>query len=87
MTLDKVTMVVEDTSNFYALSAFFGNFVASPAAVVRRISENVVLTVNGSDVVRGYSALGNTWTSHTLAGASPGSAFVRMYAISAGLLR
>jgi hypothetical protein len=70
VTLDKVTMVVQDSSNVYALSAFFGNFVSSPAATLRTVSENSAVTVDGSDVVRGFSALANTWTSHTFPGAS-----------------
>lgn len=73
MTLDKVTMVVQDTSNVHALSAFFGSFVSSPSATLRTVSENTALTVDGSDTVRCFSALGNTWTSHSLPGAAAGT--------------
>ena len=43
---------------------------AAPAGTVKSVSEIVALTVDGSDTVRAYSALSNTWAEHTLAGAS-----------------
>lgn len=73
ITLDKVTLLVQDGTTDYALSAYFGDFVPAPAGTKKVVAEVVALTVDGSDVVRGYSALSNTWSEHTLAGAGTAS--------------
>jgi hypothetical protein len=73
VTLDKVTLLVEDGATSHAFSAYFGAFISAPAGARKVVSEVVALTVDGGDVVRGYSALTNTWSEHVLPGANSAS--------------
>lgn len=69
VSLSNHIAVVEDGSNIWAVSAYYGQAIVAPAGTVQIVQENLVVTQDATNLCRGYSSLTNTWTSLPAAGA------------------
>ncbi len=71
--VERHTAVVVDGTSLYAMSAFFGNWVTTQAAVAGTYAHagGTAGVVLAGSSIHGFSAMRNAWTVHAAPGATP----------------